>query len=75
MTNKIKILISSKAFWSIAGIFIYQGLQGIAPVLGQGHFGQIIQIVLAVLAMYQHPKELTEVAQTGSLGSMRISKY
>lgn len=72
MTQKIKILLSSKAFWSVAGIFIYQGLEGISPVLGQGHFGQIVQIILAVLAMYQHPTEITEVKNTGMLGSTRV---
>lgn len=75
MKEKINILISSKAFWSVAGIFVYQGLEAIVPFLGQGHFGQLVQIALAILAVYQHPKEAKEIAQTGFLGSTRIPKY
>lgn len=74
MKEKISILFSSKAFWSVAGIFVYQGLQGIVPVLGQGHFGQIIQAVLAVMALYYHPTEITTVSQTGFLGSTYIPR-
>lgn len=75
MISKIEILLKSKASWTLAGIFIYSGLEAIVPQLGNGHFGQIIQAILAIMTLYMHPKEIQVAGATGMLGSTRIKNY
>lgn len=69
--SKIEIALRSSAFWSLAGIFIIQGLTAILPSLS-GTWATIVQAVLGVLALYLHPAEVKMAGQTGYLGSRKI---
>ncbi len=71
--SKIEIMVHSKAFWSLVGVFVVQGLTAILPEL-HGTVATVIQSILALITIYQHPKELQVVGSTGRLGSLRINQ-
>lgn len=71
--SKIEITLRSPAFWSLAGMFVYHGLQAIQPMLG-GTVGNIVQGALALMAIYFHPTEVQIAGMTGRLGGARIRK-
>lgn len=69
--SKIEIALSSPAFYTLVGLFVYHGLEGIAPGLS-GTLGNIVQTILALLTVYLHPTELKIAGRTGMLGSRKI---
>lgn len=69
--TKFNIALSSPAFWSIALVFVVQGLTAILPSLS-GSVATIVQLILGILALYLHPSELKTAGQTGMLGSQKI---
>lgn len=69
--SKIEIALRSKAFWSLVGIFVVSGLEAIVPSL-HGTLANIVQGVLALLAIYFHPEELKVAGKTGMLGSRSL---
>lgn len=73
MMSKIEVALRSPAFWSMALLFIYHGLEGIAPSLSGG-IGTFVQGLLALMALYFHPKEVQVAGATGKLGSASIRK-
>lgn len=74
LMSKIEIFLSSKASWSLVGIFLISGLEAIRPEL-KGTAATIIQIVLGLLAAYFHPQELQVAGVTGKIGIANIRKY
>lgn len=72
--SKIEIALRSKAFWSLAGVFIVQGLTAILPDL-HGNVATIVQSILALIAIYQHPTEIQTAGSQGTVGGVIISRY
>lgn len=64
--SKIEIALSSPAFWSLIGVFVYGGLEALAPGLG-GTAGEIVQGALVVLAMFLHTGSIQKAAATGRI--------
>ena len=73
MMSKISIALSSPAFWSFVGIVVIQILTALLPSL-QGTVATIAQVILSVMVMYLHPKEIQTAGATGMLGSMNLRK-
>jgi hypothetical protein len=71
--SKIEIALSSPAFWSFVGVIVVQILTALLPNL-QGNIAIAAQVILSVLALYLHPKEIQVAGATGMLGSKSIRK-
>ena len=69
--TKLQIALRSPAFWSIIGLFVYSGLESIAPQFG-GNFGLFIQAVLVLLAAILHPQEVHTAAITGKVNGVSV---
>ena len=61
----------SPAFWTLVLLFVYHGLEGIAPGLG-GTIGNVVQSILGLLALYLHPSEVHIAGTTGMIGGSSI---
>jgi hypothetical protein len=61
--SKIQILLTSPTFYTILGLFVYNGLAAIVPDLSGG-LQTGANIVLGVLFLYVHPTEVQKAAGT-----------
>ena len=68
--SKLVILLTSGTTWSIVAMFVYAGLEAIAPSLS-GTTGNIVQGFLGLLAIYAHSNHVQSV-QAGAIGTSAI---
>lgn len=66
MQNKIEIALSSPTTWTLVGLAVFNGLTAIAPQLG-GTFGNIVNVILVILAGYLHTGTVQTALTTGSI--------
>jgi len=65
MQSKLVILLTSGTTWSIVAMFVYAGLEAIAPSFS-GTFGSVVQGLLGILALYLHTNHVQQT-QAGSI--------
>ena len=59
--SKFDIALTSPAVWSIAAIFVYNGLTAIVPQLG-GTAQEVVNVVLLVLSGYLHTEHVQSIS-------------
>ena len=59
--SKLEIAISSPAVWTLVAIFVFNGLQALAPILS-GTAAEIVNAVLLVLTGFLHTSHVQSVA-------------